>query len=119
MAFDLKTAEAEGKLNRRLEDLETLRKSIAPELVEALADGPAYEGNIFLISDDDMFRIDYRQLGQDRRTIIDVKFASATPTGDYKVTWLDRMGNKITSEMVGRPDLVDTIEAMIYAANRR
>lgn len=118
MAFDIKTSDAEAKLYRKLEDIESLRKKIIPELAELLSDSKAYEATVTLIDDGDGFRIDHRLVGAKDHTIIDVKFASATATGDYKVTWCDGDGSRITSEMVGRPDLVDMIESMIRASDR-
>lgn len=118
MAFDIKTSDVEAKLYKKLEDIESLRKKIIPELAELLSDSKAYEATVTLIDDGDGFRIDHRLVGVKDHTIIDVKFASATATGDYKVTWCDGDGSRITSEMVGRPDLVDMIESMIRAADR-
>lgn len=115
MALDLHTEEAEKRLYRGLNDLEELRKGIAPELADALKDGPAYEGNIYIINDGDAFRIDYKQIGSDVHTIVDVTFASATATGDYKVLWRDRYRNPLHTEMVGRSDLVDVVVAMLQA----
>lgn len=118
MAFEIKTADAEAKLYRKLEDIDSLRKKIIPELAELLADSKAYEATVTLIDDGNGFRIDHHLIGSKDHTIIDVKFASATATGDYKVTWCDGDGSRITSEMVGRPDLVDMIESMIRASDR-
>lgn len=118
MAFDIKTSDVEAKLYKKLEDIESLKKQIIPELAKLLADSKAYEAAVTLIDDGDGFRIDHHLVGSKDHTIVDVKFASNTATGDYKVTWRDGNGSRITSEMVGRPDLVDMIESMIRAADR-
>lgn len=116
MAFDVKTSDAEARLYKKLDDIETLKKSIVPELVDALKGNKAYEGTITALPQDDMFRIVYSQLGSDApSTIINVKFASSEDS-DYEVTWMDRSNEPIHSETVGRPDLVDMIESMIAAS---
>lgn len=49
--------------------------------------------------------------------LVDVKFASATPTGDYKVSRMAPDGKTVIEhEMCGRPDLMDIIESMLARA---
>lgn len=47
---------------------------------------------------------------------VDVKFASATATGDYNVSLVSSEGTTIEHELVGRPDLIDMIESFIAYA---
>lgn len=116
MAFQLKTTDAEARLYNRLDEIEQLKKSIAPELGRALEDRPAYEGSIEIQPDSDTFAIRYRPAGKEKSTRIEVKFPSTTATGIYKVMWIDTNGKQLDSHMVSRPDLVDVIVAYLDAS---
>lgn len=109
------------ELEQRLADFSLLERALYPAIV-AVADDLGVDCVVSPKHDRDTqcydtFRV--TALKDDKPLcFVDVKFASATATGDYKVTWCDGDGSKITSEMVGRPDLVDMIESMIQASEQ-
>lgn len=63
----------------------------------------------------DTFRITVLK-GDKPLCFVDVKFASATPTGDYNVSLVSSDGTTVEHELVGRPDLIDMIESFIVYA---
>lgn len=104
------------ELEQRLADLSLLERALYPAIAD-VADGLGVDCVVSPKHDKgtqcyDTFRV--TALKDDKpQCFIDVKFASATATGDYKVSLVSSEGTTIEHEMVGRPDLIDTIEGFI------
>lgn len=113
--FDLNTQRRE--LQDRLKDFDNLEKNLYPEIEKIVAD-LGYDCAVSLLLNDDTHCYDTFRIGAHNGgkigALVDVKFASATPTGDYKVTRMTPDGKTaIEHEMCGASDLMDIIESML------
>lgn len=112
----LETDMQRRELEERLEDFTKLERNLYPE-IQSIAEDLGCDCVVSLRLDSHCY--DTFRIGVHKDSVpvgfVDVKFASATATGDYKVTLLDKDDEGIESQMVGRPDLVDVIESMVYA----
>lgn len=112
----LETDAQRRELEERLKDFTKLERNLYPE-IQSIAEDLGCDCMVGLRLDShcyDTFRVAVHK-NDAPVGFVDVKFASATPTGDYKVTLTDKDGEGIESQMVGRPDLIDVIESMVYA----
>ena len=103
------------ELNKRLADFKDLETKLYPQIRDMVEDH-GYDCGVSLNHSSDCY--DTFRVGAMRNNkmvgIVDVKFASATPTGDYNVICRTPDGKTIiTHEMCGRPDLIDIIESML------
>ena len=118
MPFQLHTADAEAKLYQRLDNIEALRKAIVPELAKALANTPAYEGDITAGGDADSFRIVYRKLGTKLPVIIDARFVGPDADGEYVVARKASNGAATVKAIkASRKELIPTITDLLSSAN--
>lgn len=115
--FDLKSQRRE--LQDRLKDFDNLEKNLYPEISKIVED-LGYDCAASLLLNDETHCYDTFRIGAHNGTtgkigaVVDVKFASATQTGDYKVMRMTPDGKTIIEhEMCGRPDLMDIIESML------
>lgn len=107
------------ELERCLADFSLLERALYPAIVD-VADGLGVDCVVSPKHDKgtqcyDTFRITALK-GDKPQCFVDVKFASTTATGDYKVSLVSSEGATIEHEMVGRPDLIDVIESFIASA---
>lgn len=107
------------ELEQRLADFSLLERALYPAIVDVADDlgvdcvvSPKHDKGTQCY---DTFRVTVLK-GDRPQCFIDVKFASATAIGDYKVSLVSSEGTTIEHEMVGRPDLIDTIEGFIASA---
>ena len=113
--FDMNPQREE--LQARLKDFDELENKLYPEIRRVVED-LGYGCVVSLILNDkihcyDTFRIG-AHTGSKIVALVDVKFASAIPTGDYKVMRMTPDGKTaIEHEMCGRSDLIDIIESML------
>jgi len=112
----LNTDAQRRELEERLKDFTKLERNLYPE-IESIAEDLGCDCMVSLRLDShcyDTFRIGVHK-NDVPKGFVDVKFTSATPTGDYKVSLVDTDNEVVESQMVGRSDLIDVIESMVYA----
>lgn len=107
------------ELEQRLADFSLLEWALYPAIAD-VADGLGADCVVSLKHDKgtqcyDTFRVTALKDNKPQ-CFVDVKFASATATGDYKVSLVSSEGATIEHEMVGRPDLIDVIESFLASA---
>lgn len=106
------------ELKDRLKDFDNLEKNLYPEIEHIVEMDMNYDCIVNLCQGDEAccynaFRV--RALKNNKiHAMVEVKFASATSTGDYKVTRITPDGKtSIEHAMCGRYDLMDIIESML------
>lgn len=113
MAFQINVSGIEGELNRRLENLEVLRKEIIPGLAEAMKHTPAYDADVTVTDLGRYFRIGYRRMGTPAKTVVAVRFPEGH--GDDYTVYL-KAANGVTnarSVVSSRADLIPTIKGIL------
>lgn len=106
------------ELQDRLKDFDNLEKNLYPEIKRIVEDDLGCDCVVSLVQNDSARCYNSFRVGAQKNNkvvaLVEVKFASATPTGDYKVTRISPDGKTaIEHEMCGRPDLMDIIESML------
>lgn len=106
------------ELKNRLKDFDDLEKNLYPEIERIVEGDMGYDCAVSLCQSDAARCYNSFRIGAHKNNkvvaLVEVKFASATPTGDYKVTRITPDGKTaIEHEMCGRPDLMDIIESML------
>lgn len=106
------------ELNDRLKDFDNLEKNLYPEIKHIVEDGLGCDCAVGLVQNDAARCYNSFRVGAQKNNkivaLVEVKFASATPSGDYKVTRITPDGKTaIEHEMCGRGDLMDIIESML------
>lgn len=105
------------ELKDRLKDFDNLEKNLYPEIKNIVED-LGCDCAVSLVRNDSARCYNSFRVGAQKNNrvvaLVEVKFASATPTGDYKVTRISPDGKTVIEhEMCGRPDLMGIIESML------
>lgn len=116
-SFLYDTKSQRNELERRIKDIDMLNTKLYPAISKAVED-LGYDCGVSLRLGDDVHCYDTFRVGavKDNKivAIVDVKFASATQTGDFKVMRMTPDGKTIIEhEMCSAADLIDIIESML------
>ena len=115
MPIPLFVATEKNRLYNRIEEIDNLKKNLAPKIVKALNKAGIKDGSITLRGDRfDTVRIQGERPDGSAPIIIEVKFAGARPFTPYVIDWYDSDGTSVIDSVEAQPgELIDTIEAII------